>query len=67
MSKITNTTMRGGLLRLWSFIRELATDDAYERYLAHHHVAHPDVPALGRRAFYLSEQHRKWSGIQRCC
>lgn len=59
--------MKNRLLGLWSFIRELATDDAYERYLAHHRATHHDTPALGRRDFYLNEQHRKWSGIQRCC
>jgi uncharacterized short protein YbdD (DUF466 family) len=52
---------------VWAFIRELAADNAYERYLAHHQAAHPDMPALGRRDFYLNEQRRKWSGIQRCC
>jgi len=51
----------------WQFIRRLATDDAYEQYLQHHREKHPDTPALDRRAFYLYEQQRKWSGVQRCC
>ena len=51
----------------WEFIRQLATDDAYERYLEHHRREHPNTPALDRRAFYLREQQRKWSGVQRCC
>jgi uncharacterized short protein YbdD (DUF466 family) len=59
--------MRDRLRTLWKFIRELATDDAYDTYLARHHATHPEAPALSRREFYLSEQHRKWSGIQRCC
>jgi len=59
--------MKTRLRTVWKFIRELATDDAYDTYLARHRATHPDVPALGRREFYLSEQHRKWSGIQRCC
>ncbi|AMN47915.1 hypothetical protein ACG33_12565 [Steroidobacter denitrificans] len=53
--------------RLWEFVRELSGDDAYERYLAYHGTAHPHAPAMTRRAFYLSEQRRKWSGVQRCC
>jgi uncharacterized short protein YbdD (DUF466 family) len=53
--------------KLWRFIRELSADDAYERYLARHREAHADKPVLSRRAFYLNEQRRKWSGIQRCC
>lgn len=51
----------------WEFIRELSTDDAYERYLAHHQAAHPDAPVLSRRAFFEIEQGRKWNGIKRCC
>jgi uncharacterized short protein YbdD (DUF466 family) len=59
--------MKDGVRKFWNFIRELATDDAYENYLARHRATHPDAPALGRRDFYMSEQRRKWSGIQRCC
>ena len=55
------------LQRVWRWIRELSCDDAYERYLQHHAERHPDREPLDRRAFYLSEQHRKWSGVQRCC
>jgi uncharacterized short protein YbdD (DUF466 family) len=51
----------------WRVIRSLATDDAYERYLAHHSAAHAATPPMSRRAFYLSEQQRKWTGISRCC
>lgn len=53
--------------QLWSFIREVATDDAYERYLEHHRARHPGAPALSRRAFFVNEQNRKWTGIKRCC
>jgi uncharacterized short protein YbdD (DUF466 family) len=59
--------MKDKVRKFWSFIRELATDDAYETYLARHRTTHPDAPVQGRREFYLSEQHRKWSGIKRCC
>jgi uncharacterized short protein YbdD (DUF466 family) len=52
---------------LWSLVRALASDDAYERYLQHHREHHPGLAPLDRRAFYLSEQQRKWSGVQRCC
>jgi uncharacterized short protein YbdD (DUF466 family) len=52
---------------LWRFVRRLTADDAYERYLAHHTRTHPDSAPLGRRAFYLSEQQRKWTGVSRCC
>lgn len=59
--------MRQRLRDAWIFVRALATDDAYERYLAHHRQAHGSTAPLDRRSFYLHEQHRKWSGVQRCC
>lgn len=58
--------MKQRLLGVWRFLRALATDDAYESYLDHHRQAHDGSP-LTRRAFYLREQQRKWSGVQRCC
>lgn len=59
--------VKGRVRLAWEFIRELSTDDAYERYLAHHQAAHPNAPVLSRRAFFEIEQGRKWSGIKRCC
>ena len=52
---------------LWAWLRALSGDDAYERYLVRHARLHPDVRALTRCEFYLDEQHRKWSGVNRCC
>lgn len=51
----------------WSVIRTLATDDAYDKYLAHHTEAHAGSPPLSRRAFYLNQQQCKWTGVSRCC
>lgn len=59
--------MKQRLRNAWTFIRWLATDDAYDRYLAHHARAHAAAPPLDRRSFYLRQQNRKWSGVQRCC
>jgi uncharacterized short protein YbdD (DUF466 family) len=47
--------------------RSVTRFDSYSRYLAHHHEHHGGEPALDRRAFYLRQQNRKWSGISRCC
>jgi len=52
---------------LWSIVRELAGDDAYERYLRHHAEAHAGTAPLDRRAFWLERQRQKWNGVQRCC
>ena len=59
--------MKRRLLDLWSLLRALATDDAYERYLDHHRQAHADAMPMSRREFYLGEQQRKWTGVSRCC
>ena len=55
------------LRELWKLLRALATDDAYEKYLAHHAQAHAGGKPLSRREFYLGEQQRKWTGVSRCC
>jgi uncharacterized short protein YbdD (DUF466 family) len=52
---------------LWQLLRALSGDDAYERYCVHHAHRHRGQPRLSRRAFYLAEQQRKWSGVSRCC
>ena len=51
----------------WRLIRTLATDDAYDKYLAHHTEAHAGSAPLSRRAFYLNQQQCKWTGVSRCC
>jgi uncharacterized short protein YbdD (DUF466 family) len=51
----------------WSMIRSLATDDAYDKYLAHHAQAHVGSPPMSRRAFYMMQQQSKWTGVSRCC
>ena len=55
------------LQRCLKHLRHVSGDDAYERYVAHQRRCHPGCDLLDRRAFYLAEQQRKWSGIKRCC
>ena len=55
------------LIAMWQTFRTLVGDDAYEKYLAHHGCHHPNEPALDRRAFYIKNQQKKWTGINRCC
>jgi len=59
--------MRRFAVRIWQVLRTIADDDAYDRYREHHAQCHRDAPLLDRRAFYLEQQRRKWSGVQRCC
>lgn len=59
--------MRRYLFALLKLVRELSTDDAYERYLAHHGARHAGTSPLNRRQFYLQQQQRKWTGVNRCC
>jgi uncharacterized short protein YbdD (DUF466 family) len=51
----------------WRALRALSGDDAYDRYRMRHLQAHPEVPLLSRKAFYVDEQRRKWGTINRCC
>jgi uncharacterized short protein YbdD (DUF466 family) len=51
----------------WGVIRSLSTDDAYDKYLAHHALAHAGVQPVSRREFYVRQQREKWSGVSRCC
>jgi uncharacterized short protein YbdD (DUF466 family) len=51
----------------WRAVRRLSGDDGYERYLAQHAAAHPNTPALSRRAWFAHQQQQKWSGVKRCC
>ena len=59
------------LKNIWSNIRQLSGDDAYERYLAHYsefHVSKDDAESpLSREAFFKEWQDGKWKGIKRCC
>ena len=58
----------GKVRGVWSNLRRVTGDDAYERYLGHwsaHHAA--NGAPLDRRAFCKLEQQRKWDGIRRCC
>jgi uncharacterized short protein YbdD (DUF466 family) len=51
----------------WRALRTLSGDDAYDRYCSHQRVAHPELPLMSRKAFYVDEQQRKWGSINRCC
>jgi uncharacterized short protein YbdD (DUF466 family) len=55
------------LKRCFAWLRHISGDDAYERYLQHHHLQHDDCAPLDRKAFYLREQQHKWTGVKRCC
>ena len=61
--------MRSSLRRIWSLLREVTGDDAYERYVAHWRASHSTdaTGPLDRSSFYREEQRRKWEGIRRCC
>lgn len=60
---------------LWSVIRRLSGDDAYEQYLKHYAEAHSSVggeaetlpPLLSREEFFKQWQDGKWKGVKRCC
>ncbi len=59
--------MKTWLKKCWALLRQLSGDDAYERYLRHHAVAHSEEIPLDRKIFFQREQERKWNGVKRCC
>ena len=55
------------LASLWSVLRALTGDDAYERYRAHHAARHAGQPLMSRGEFCADAERRKWSGVNRSC
>lgn len=53
--------------RLWSGLRAVTGDDAYERYLAHRLAHHAEEALLDRASFYRAELERRWTQPSRCC
>ncbi|HSI37614.1 MAG TPA: YbdD/YjiX family protein [Methylotenera sp.] len=67
--------MLNAVRTLWSTVRRLSGDDAYEQYLEHYAETHssidenPEVlpPLLSREEFFKQWQDNKWKGVKRCC
>jgi uncharacterized short protein YbdD (DUF466 family) len=58
---------RAKFMSFWRTFRTLVGDDAYEKYCEHRQCHHANEPVLDRRAFYIKNQQKKWTGINRCC
>jgi uncharacterized short protein YbdD (DUF466 family) len=53
---------------LWSYLREVSGETAYDQYVERHRRAHPDVPALSRREFERRRSDaRGHDPGSRCC
>ena len=52
---------------IWSLLRRLSGDDAYDRYVEHTAFAHVSELPLSKGEFEHQRQERKWSRISRCC
>jgi uncharacterized short protein YbdD (DUF466 family) len=55
--------------RVWTWLRAVSGDDAYDRYLEHwrtHHQEDGGKP-MSRRAFHRARESERWNGINRCC
>lgn len=57
--------------RLWTVLRAWAEflngDAAYESFVAHQRLHHPERALPSRAAFYRMETDRRWNGVRRCC
>jgi len=69
MNQLMSGMRRASLLPAmgWQLLRSLSGDDAFERYLEHSRDHHPGSAVLDRRAFYLREQERRFSGGPTSC
>ncbi len=54
-------------LHIWTGLRAITGDDAYERYVRHCLHRHPGATLLDRGSFYRAELDRRWSQVNRCC
>jgi uncharacterized short protein YbdD (DUF466 family) len=61
------SALRNAWRRLWSALRGVTGDDAYERYLCHCRERHAGAAPLSRADFYDSELDRRWRQVDRCC
>ncbi|HSH54195.1 MAG TPA: YbdD/YjiX family protein [Methylotenera sp.] len=67
--------MLNAVKTLWSTVRRLSGDDAYEQYLKHYAETHSSIdenpavlpPLLSREEFFKQWQDNKWKGVKRCC
>jgi uncharacterized short protein YbdD (DUF466 family) len=57
--------MKPLLLQLWSYLRAVSGDSAYETYTRH--LAGSNTPPPSRQAFYLETLQRRYSNPNRCC
>lgn len=64
---LSATQWRYFFQRVWRYLRQVTGDDAYERYLQHCEIFHPNDAPLSRQDYFKQEQSRKWDGIRRCC
>jgi uncharacterized short protein YbdD (DUF466 family) len=61
-------TMRAVLGRALWYLREVAGEHAYDRYLEHRRREHPGEPVLDRRAFERRRaDERERTPRARCC
>ena len=57
--------MRAFVSSLWSFVRAVSGDSAYETYERRQRAL--GKRPLSRSDFYLDGLRRKYSGVNRCC
>jgi uncharacterized short protein YbdD (DUF466 family) len=61
-------TAREAAIKLAWYLRELAGEHDYDRYVEHHRRTHPDAPALSRREFERRRMdERDRNPAVRCC
>lgn len=65
MGRLVSVRLSSALGAAWAYLRAVCGDSAYERHAAR--AAARGQQPLTRRAFYLAELERRYSGVNRCC
>jgi len=58
---------RGAMRRLWSWLRQVSGDSAYEYYLEYANRATLGQKVISRSEFYTDCLRRQYSTPSRCC
>ena len=50
-----------------SLLRGVTGDDAYDKYLAHHKLNHPDQEPVSPSEFFKAQLDQKFNCVNGCC
>ncbi len=58
---MADNPLTSGLRYVWSYLKEVSGENAYDHYLHAHAATHPGKPPLSRGEFYRKRQDEKFA------